>query len=78
VKTLQFYQSSQFKFAIIGKGFRDTLGLRLFPIPQRDLTIGVWLHQEYSTTTKTLGERKGNKLVLWFLLKYKTSVSKDV
>ena len=30
------------------EGLSHTLWQMLFPIPQRDFTIGVWLHQEYS------------------------------
>ena len=44
------------------EGLSHTLWQMLFPIPQRDFTIGVWLHQEYSLQLR-LWER-GWKMVL--------------
>ena len=64
VKTLQCFQSSQFKFAIIGKGLKHPL---VDALPN---STAIFHHRSMATpgiltTTKTLGERMGKyKLVL--------------
>jgi len=64
VKTLQCFQSSQFKFAIIGKGLKHPL---VDALPN---STAIFHHRSMATpgiltTSKTLGERMGKyKLVL--------------